>query len=143
MEKILVLHGLNHDKMGKEAGGAHSVTMEELNEMMSVEAKKLGVELAFYQNNDSAQVCETIAGAKAKGIRGIVFNPAAWMDSGEDIAKALQDSQLPVVEVHMSNICKGVDSHNVIAPAVTGLVTGFGERVYTMGLQLLVDYLRG
>ena len=64
------------------------------------------------------------------------------MDSGEEIAAALAQSGLPVAEVHMSNVCKAPDSHNVIAPAVTGLVTGFGESVYTAGLRLLVEFLR-
>jgi len=142
MEKVLILHGLDHDKMGKDAASPHSTTIETLNSQLSAEAEVLSVRLAFYQNNDSAQVCREITSAKANGFQGIVFNPAAWMDSGEEIAAALSQSGLPVAEVPLSNVCKAPDSHNVIAPAVTGLVTGFGESVYTAGLRLLVEFLR-
>ncbi len=141
MVKILVVHGLDHDKMGKGAG-VHSVTMEEINAMLEQTAKERQISVDFYQNNDSAQVAQTIADASQRGFSGIVFNPAAWMDTGEEIAQALKKAGLPAVEVHMSNICKDVDSHNVIAPSVTGLVTGFGARVYSVGLAMLADYLR-
>ena len=88
-------------------------------------------------------VCNTILSAPEQGIQGIVFNPAAWMDSGVEIAQTLKMADLPVVEVHMSNINKEVTCSNVIAPAVTGLVTGFGESVYVFGLRMLVEYLQG
>lgn len=141
--KILLLHGLNHDKMGKEPNSAHPVTMEMINEQMEQAAEQLGVSLSFYQNNDMQSVCNTILSAPEQGIQGIVFNPAAWMDSGVEIAQTLKMADLPVVEVHMSNINKEVTCSNVIAPAVTGLVTGFGESVYVFGLRMLVEYLQG
>lgn len=143
MKKILVIHGLNHDKMGKEENSAHPVTMETLNEQMEQAARQLGVSLSFYQNNDIQNVCHTILSAPEQGIQGIVFNPAAWMDTGAEIAQALKMADLPVVEVHMSNINKEVTCSNVIAPAVTGLVTGFGEMVYVIGLRMLAEYLGG
>ena len=141
--KILLLHGLNHDKMGKESNSVHPVTMEMINEHMEQAAEQLGVSLSFYQNNDMQNVCNTILSAPEQGIQGIVFNPAAWMDSGVEIAQTLKMADLPVVEVHMSNINKEVTCSNVIAPAVTGLVTGFGESVYVIGLRMLVEYLQG
>ena len=141
MEKILILHGLDHDKMGKGVG-SHAVTMEEINAQLERTAQELKISVSFYQNNDSAKVIQTVAEAPQQGFSGIVFNPAAWMDHGTEIAQALKKVGIPIVEVHMSNICKDVDSHNVIAPSVTGLVTGFGQRVYSVGLEMLVDYLR-
>lgn len=141
MKKILVIHGLDHDKMGKDANSSHAVTIETLNKQMEHAVGELDVSLSFYQNNDIKKVCATILSAHEQGIQGIVFNPAAWMDSGVEIAQTLKQVGLPVVEVHMSNINKEVTCSNVIAPAVTGLVTGFGESVYVTGLQMLSEYL--
>lgn len=141
MKKILVIHGLDHDKMGKDANSPHAVTMETLNKQMEQAAGEMDVSLSFYQNNDIKKVCDTILAAPGQGVQGIVFNPAAWMDSGVEIAQALKQAGLPVVEVHMSNINKEVTCSNVIAPAVTGLVTGFGESVYVIGLRMLSEYL--
>lgn len=137
MKKFLVLHGLNHDKMGMEPNSVHPVTMAHINELMEKAAAPMGVTLGFYQNNDSSKVIKKILGASSEGYCGIVFNPAAWMDNGTDIAAALLQINIPVVEVHMSNTNKTETAHNVIAPAVTGLVTGFGEQVYMAGLALL------
>ncbi|MCD8077597.1 MAG: type II 3-dehydroquinate dehydratase [Lachnospiraceae bacterium] len=141
MEKILMIHGIGHDKMGKEPG-LHTVTMEELNDQLTQAAVKISVEMSFYQSNEEDEVCGKILSAKEEGFAGILFNPATWMENGEAIAKALSQTPLPVVELHMTNTCKQANSHNVIAPSVTGLVTGFGEMVYTTGLQMLVEYLR-
>ncbi|MDO4493704.1 MAG: type II 3-dehydroquinate dehydratase [Clostridia bacterium] len=135
--KYLVLHGLDHDKMGKTPG-KHATTMEELDAMVAAKAKELGVETVSYQNNDSKAVCEKLLGAENEGIAGVIFNPAEWMKSGEDIAEALKQIRIPVAEVHMGNTCKAPESFNVIAPAVTGLITGFGNDVYPIALELLV-----
>ena len=110
--------------------------------IMEQAAEECGVVLSFYQSNDCSSVVQTVLEAGAKGFGGIVFNPAAWVDTGAEIAGALKQSGLPIVEVHMSNICKTADSHNVIAPSVTGLVTGFGEQVYSVGLKMLAAHLR-
>ena len=142
MERILILHGLDHDKMGTDAG-PHSVTMEQINALLEQAAKECQVSVSFYQNNDCMQVAQMIMDTAQNEFSGIVFNPGAWMETGIELAEALKKSDIPVVEVHMSNICKNSDVHNVIAPHVTGLVTGFGAQVYSVGLKMLTDYLHG
>lgn len=142
MEKVLVIHGLNHDTMGKGANTVHAVTMESLNEVMLAKAATLDLAVDFYQNNDYTAVAAKISAAKAEGYEGIVFNPAQWMEmetEGRVIAAALKDAGIPTIEIHISNICKAETLYNVIAPAVTALVAGVGEAVYPAALQMLVD----
>jgi len=143
MEKILMLHGINHDKMGKGDHSSHgSTTMEDLNEQLTEKARTLGIEMDFFQSNNEKSVIQKIEAAGNESYAGILFNPASWIENGEEIAGALAKLDIPVLEVHMSNTNKETISRNVIAPSVTGLITGFGEKVYTTGLEILVEDIR-
>ncbi len=142
MTKILMLHGIHHDQMGKGSNSPHgATTMECLNQQLAEEAARLSVEVVPFQSNDPEQVVQRVLAAPGEGIQGILFNPATWTEDGEVIAAALAQSGLPVLELHMSNIQKEPVTRNVIAPAVTGLLTGFGEAVYVQGLRILAQQL--
>ena len=141
--KILMLHGIHHDQMGKGENVIHgATTMESLNQQLEAEAAKLQVEVIPFQSNQTEEVVQRILSVQDDQIQGILFNPASWMEDGEQIAEALSHAGVPVLELHMSNVQKEPVNRNVIAPSVTGLLTGFGELVYVHGLQLLVHWLR-
>jgi len=143
MKNILVIHGLNHDKMGKEANSPHPVTMEHLNELMDQKAAELGLCVTYFQNNDHIAVAERIRSAKAEGFEAIVFQPAKWMfmkEEGHILAAALRDAGIPTLEIHISNICTADTVLNVIGPAVTCLLSGFGNEVYPMALDVLARW---
>lgn len=143
MKKYLMVHGYGHDQMGKAPSGLHgSTTMADLDDSLGRKAAELGVAVESFQSNDPAAVAAKIEAAEAEGFSGLLFNPAVWMnhDDSETIAAALKKTALPVCEVHLGNVNKAGDIvKNLIAPTVTGLVTGFGETVYPIGLQLLVE----
>jgi len=143
MEGILMLHGLNHDKMGRGDQSSHgSITMEDLNKQLKVKAQALDLEIDFFQSNDEKQVIQKLEAVKNESYAGIIFNPGSWMEDGEEIARVLAKLDIPIIEIHMSNINKEKISRNVIAPSVTGLVTGFGEKVYLIGLEILSEDIR-
>ena len=143
MNKILVIHGLNHDKMGKEANSPHPVTMEHLNELMDAKAKDLHLSVTYYQNNDHFAVAERIRTAKNEGYEAIVFQPAKWMfmeEEGHILAAALKEAGIPTLEIHISNIFTANTVQNRIGPAVTCILSGFGNDVYPMALDVLARW---
>ena len=143
MNNILVIHGLNHDKMGKEANSPHPVTMEHLNERMNAKASELGLSVTYYQCNDHLAVAERIRTAKDDGFEAIVFQPAKWMfmdEEGHILAAALRNAGIPTLEIHISNICTADTVKNVIGPSVTCLLSGFGNDVYPMALDVLARW---
>ena len=71
-----------------------------------------------------------------------LFNPASWMDNGQDLCEALDKCTIPVLEIHLGNFNKKDTVTNVIAPHVTGILSGFGEQVYPLGLEVLNTYLK-
>ena len=142
MSKFLMLHGYGHDMMGKNPNGKHgSTTMEMLDDMLLKKAKELNVEVESFKNNYKKVVSDRIFSASAE-FDGILFNPASWMDNGQDLCEALDKCTIPVLEIHLGNFNKKDTVTNVIAPHVTGILSGFGEQVYPLGLEVLNTYLK-
>jgi 3-dehydroquinate dehydratase-2 len=79
------------------------------------------------------------------GADGIIINAGALTHYGLSLRDALLDTNLPVVEVHLSNIYAREEfrQRSVIAPIAKGQVTGLGWRGYIAALRTLVAELRG
>ena len=105
-------------------------------------AKKLKVEIDFYQNNVEGVLVNKIQ--QAKNIYdGIVMNPAAYTHTSVAIRDAILAVEIPTVEIHLSNIHKREEFRHtsLTAPACVGQITGFGKTSYKLGLIAIVDYL--
>lgn len=142
-QKILVINGPNLNLLGdRETKIYGSFTLEDINQELSKRAKKLGVEVGFFQSNNEGEMVETIQKAK-KNYTGILINPAAYTHTSIAISDALRAIGLPTVEVHLSNIYQreSFRHHSYIAPVAIGQIAGFGAESYFLGLQALVSYL--
>ncbi len=74
---------------------------------------------------------------------GILINPAAYTHTSVAIRDAVSAINLPVVEVHLSNIYQREEfrHHSFVSGVALGQIAGFGPNSYTLGLKALVDYL--
>ena len=118
-------------------------TLKDIEEFILQEAKKLNVEIGFYQSNIEGEIVSKIQEAKGN-FDGIVINPAAYTHTSVAIRDALLAAALPAVEIHLSNIHTREDFRKIslTAPACLGQITGFGANSYKLGLIALVDYLK-
>jgi 3-dehydroquinate dehydratase-2 len=142
--RILVLHGPNLNLLGEREPGIYGlVTLAEIDQSLISLGHELGVEVVSFQSNWEGALIDQIHGARSHGIDGIVFNPAAFTHYSIALRDALAAVQLPVVEVHLSNIYRREEfrQHSVIAPVAAGSISGFGWRSYNLGLRALVDLL--
>src|SRR5688500_8966734 len=99
---VLVVNGPNLDKLGTRQPEIYgSTTLAELEEGMRAQAAKLGLAVEFFQSNDENEIVKAVAGTSAAGI---VINPAALTHFSFPLREALENTGLPVVEVHISNI---------------------------------------
>ena len=141
--KILFLNGPNLNLLGtREPDKYGSQTLSDIEKFVFAEAKKINVEASFYQSNIEGELVNKIQ--EAKGVYdGIVMNPAAYTHTSVAIRDAILAVQLPVVEIHLSNIHTREDFRKVslTAPACIGQITGFGADSYRLGLLALVNYL--
>ena len=142
--KILVVNGPNLNMLGRrEATHYGAKTLGEIEDLVRERARELGVEVDFFQSNHEGAIVDYLqqAGPDASGV---VMTAGALTHYGLSLRDALADSQLPTVEVHMSNIHAREEfrHHSVMAPIVLGQIAGLGWRGYVLALEFLAAYLR-
>ncbi|MGE5559273.1 MAG: type II 3-dehydroquinate dehydratase [Bacillota bacterium] len=141
--KILILNGPNLNLLGEREPAVYGVkSLEEINGLVREKARKTGCTVEFFQTNDEGDLVDKIQAAR-KECDGIIINPAAFTHYSIAVRDALAAVNLPVVEVHLSNIYKREEfrAHSVIAPVVAGQISGFGWFGYLMALDALVNCL--
>jgi len=142
--KILVIHGPNLDKLGqREIDVYGSVTLDQINTAMKKLGKELKVEVESFQSAIEGEIVDQI-GSASKKYSAIVMNPAAYTHYSVAIRDAVAASQVPVVEVHLSNIYSREEFRHksVIAPVAAGQIAGFGLNSYLLGLRAVVGLLK-
>ena len=141
--KILVLHGPNLNLLGEREPDIYGKTgLDDLNEKLNDEAKKLEVSLKCYQSNYEGELIELIHKARGE-CEGILINPGALTHYSIALRDAIASVDIKAVEVHLSNIYQreSFRHKSVIAPVVSGQVSGFGYYSYILGLYALINEL--
>ncbi|HIT63046.1 MAG TPA: type II 3-dehydroquinate dehydratase [Candidatus Ventrimonas merdavium] len=140
--KLLVLNGPNLNFLGiREKGIYGNQDYAYLVNLLNEHAQKGGHELEVFQSNCEGALIDKIQEAYHSGVEGIVINPGAFTHYSYAIRDALASIQVPIVEVHISNVHKREEFRHVsvTAPVCTGQVVGLGLR----GYLLAMDYLTG
>lgn len=141
MSKILVINGPNLNRLGSRDVGIYgSKTLPEIEAEVAAKADQLGVQVEFFQSNSEGAIIDYIQAGSSRAA-GIVINPGALTHYGYSLLDALTDSQLPVVEVHISDIHAREEwrRHSVTAAAAREQITGLGWKGYLIALEALVS----
>ena len=141
--KILVVNGPNLNNLGKRDESHYGA--ESFNEVItSIEqfSKELGIEVKFSQSNSEGELINFIQ-KEASTSDGIVINAGALTHYGLSLKDSLIDAQIPLVEIHISNIHQREEYRrtSVVEPVAIGQVAGFGTSGYLYAMELLVNYL--
>ena len=141
--KLAVIQGPNLNMLGiREQNIYGPMTLDQIHEQMKSAAAQNGVELEFFQSNLEGEIVDKIQECLGT-VEGIIINPAAYTHTSIAIADAISAVNLPVVEVHISNIYKREEfrQKSVTAKSSMGVITGFGPFGYHMGLMALTQIL--
>jgi len=144
MRKILVIHGPNLNLLGTREPGIYGhLTLDKINQLLKVDAKKNKVTLAIKQSNHEGKIVDFIGRAKKNQFQGILINPAAYTHTSVAVRDAIAACGLSVVEVHLSNIYAREEFRHksLISPVASGTILGFGAKSYTLGLAALLDLI--
>ncbi|MED5373088.1 MAG: type II 3-dehydroquinate dehydratase [Myxococcota bacterium] len=141
---ILVLQGPNLNLLGRREPETYGhTTLGELQAQLDVQAQALGVRLSHFQSNHEGGLIDRIHQAMDEGIAGILINPGGFTHTSVALRDALAGSDLPFVEVHISNVHarESFRHRSLLADLASGQVLGFGLDSYRLGLEGLVRSL--
>lgn len=140
MPRILVLHGPNLNLLGtREPEIYGSTTLDDINGMIAERAAEAGIETAFYQSNHEGDLVDAIQQANHK-FDFIIFNAAAFTHYSIAIRDAIAAIDVPVIEVHISNIHQREKFRHtsVLAPVAMGQICGLGVESYLAALEAII-----
>jgi 3-dehydroquinate dehydratase-2 len=134
---ILVLNGPNLNLLGtREPATYGHETLDDIAHLCHATAEAHGLEVDFFQTNHEGDLIERIHQARHT-CAGILINPAAWTHTSVAIRDALAAVELPVIEVHLSNVHKreSFRHHSYISPVAVGVICGLGSNGYRLGIE--------
>lgn len=144
MTRILVLNGPNINVLGRRNPTIYgTLTLDEINRLISEQAEALGLDISFYQSNYEGALIDRIQESWGN-IDGIVINPGALTHYGYSLKDALIDAAVPVIEVHLGNIHAREEwrRHSVVADIARGQIAGFGWRSYTSAMEIMAGIIK-
>ena len=142
---VLILNGPNLNMLGQREPEVYgSETLDEIRVRVEQRARELDLEADFRQSNAEHDLVEWIQGARGTA-EGIILNAGAFTHTSLAILDALQAVDLPVVEVHLSNIFRRerFRSHSHVSRAAAGMICGFGGHGYVLAVEALAAILDG
>lgn len=142
-KQLLLMHGPNLNKLGQRAVEhyGHS-TLYDIEQLCRTETVKYDLDLITYQSNHEGALIDTLQTISAQ-CAGIIINPGAFAHYSYALHDALIDTQLPIVEVHLSAIAEREPWRkiSVTSHACIQTISGKKEAGYIEAIQVLVNHL--
>lgn len=143
--RILVVNGPNLNLLGtREPGLYGAATLSDVEALCAETGQRLGLEIGFMQSNHEGALVDAVQGARGTA-QGIVINPAAYTHTSVAIADALRAVELPVIEVHISNVHAREEfrKHSHVSPIASAVIAGAGVNGYRYAVEQLASLLEG
>jgi len=138
--KILLLNGPNLNLLGvREASVYGRESLEDIVDDLRAYAEQRDTELRAFQSNSEGALVDVIHEARTWA-DGVIFNAGAYTHYSIALRDAIAGVDLPVIEVHISNVYAREEFRHksVLAPVCLGVIAGFGRWSYFLGLDALL-----
>jgi 3-dehydroquinate dehydratase II len=143
VHSVHVLNGPNLNLLGKREPHIYGhTTLADIEGRCRQACSTLGFEMVFRQSNSEGQLVDWVHDARERAA-GIVINPAGYSFTSVALLDALKASELPIVEVHITNIHRRepIYHKSLISLAALGVICGLGPVGYTLALTALAERL--
>ena len=140
MGKILVMNGPNLNLLGtREPEIYGSLTLADIHERLRQRANEADLDIEFMQSNHEGMLVDAIQRAR-RTVDYIILNAGAFTHYSIALRDAIAAVDVPVIEVHLSNIHQREEFRHksVIAPVVLGQIAGFGAESYMAALEIII-----
>lgn len=134
---ILILNGPNLNMLGTREPEIYGhETLEDIRILCKKEAQLLDLDVDFKQSNHEGELVGWIQESRNTH-SAIIINAAALTHTSVAIRDALLACDLPIIEIHLSNIFKREEfrHHSFISDVAVGVICGFGAQSYTLAVQ--------
>ncbi len=141
--RILVLHGPNLNLLGEREPEVYGrTTLAEIDARLRELGAKRNAQVESFQSNHEGALLDRIQAAR-RTHQAIIINPGGLTHTSVALRDALVACELPVVEVHLSNIHAREDfrQRSLVAGIAVGQVSGLGAKGYELALEALLDRL--
>lgn len=139
MTKILIINGANLNLLGQREPQIYgNVSFDEFFKILQNEFPDM--ELTHFQSNSEGAIIDKIQEAN-ENFDGIILNAGAYAHTSIAIADAVRAVQIPVIEVHISNIFarEPFRKYSFISQAARGVICGFGLNSYRLAILSLIS----
>lgn len=143
--KLLVINGPNLNFLGiREKTVYGSKDYGDLLGLILEKAAKEKIDIDVFQSNGEGEIIDRIQAAYKDGTQGIIINPGAYTHYSYAIRDALASIEVPIIEVHISNVHKREEFRHVsvTAPVCTGQIVGLGLNGYVLAIEQLIFMLQ-
>ncbi|MEO4052425.1 type II 3-dehydroquinate dehydratase [Solibacillus sp. CAU 1738] len=140
--KLFVLNGPNLNRLGKREPEIYGKeTLEDIKIRLQLLAENFNASIDFRQSNHEGELIDWIHEAEDSGIAGIVFNPGAYTHTSIALRDAIAAVNVPVIEVHISNIHKreAFRHHSMLAAECVGQICGLGTVGYDLAIRKFLE----
>ncbi len=141
--KVVVIQGPNLNMLGIRDQNIYGpMKLEEIHSQMKDFATQSGLEIEFFQSNLEGEMVDKLQECYGDA-DGIIINAAAYTHTSIAIRDAIAAVNMPTIEVHISNINRREEfrKENMIAPACTSSIVGFGPFGYHMAMVGMLQIL--
>ncbi|MEO5373811.1 MAG: type II 3-dehydroquinate dehydratase [Alphaproteobacteria bacterium] len=136
---ILILNGPNLNMLGQRQPEIYGrVTLAEIEADCRAHGAGIGLDVDFRQSNHEGEMVGWLQESRGRE-SGIIINAAAYTHTSVAILDALLLTDLPVIEVHLSNVHarEPFRAHSYVSRAAVGMISGFGGHGYLLALDAM------
>lgn len=137
-KRILVLHGPNLNLLGtREPAIYGATTLADIDARLVALAQEHGAVLTSFQSNHEGVLIDRIQAVRNEGVEFIVINPAAYTHTSVGMRDALAATDVPFIEVHLSNVHKreAFRHRSYFSDLAVGVIAGLGADGYEAAVR--------